>query len=206
MKGLLVRAGIDQAYGHWNAPIDPRTNQFIYVPIPEKQGTKFHSGLSRPYKEFHQPLEDFCAAFHLNLPNDLHFPSDLQTYHMHLDPDFEHLTYGDQGTRRGARMRDLLAGDIIAFYAGFRPIYKCSQKLIYAIFGLYTVEDVVKITDVPKKLWFKNAHTRKINQGATDIIVRAIPEESGRLQRCIPIGQWRDGAYRVRKDLLRAWG
>jgi hypothetical protein len=26
------------------------------------------------------------------------------------------------------------------------------------------------------------------------------------LERCIPIGEWRDRAYRVRKDLLEAWG
>ena len=29
---------------------------------------------------------------------------------------------------------------------------------------------------------------------------------SGRLRRCLPIGELRNGAYRVRKDLLGTWG
>jgi hypothetical protein len=35
MRATLVRIGIDQAYGAWNAPMDPETNDFVYVPIPE---------------------------------------------------------------------------------------------------------------------------------------------------------------------------
>lgn len=44
MKALLVRIGVDQSYGGWNAPVDAEGN-FVYVPIPEKLGTRFHSGL-----------------------------------------------------------------------------------------------------------------------------------------------------------------
>jgi len=33
-----------------------------------------------------------------------------------------------------------------------------------------------------------------------------MPGESGRLKRCIPIGEWRNKAYRVRRDILKAWG
>jgi hypothetical protein len=36
--------------------------------------------------------------------------------------------------------------------------------------------------------------------------VRAMPGESGRLNRAIPVGEWRHRAYRVRRDLLEAWG
>jgi hypothetical protein len=35
MKGLLVRIGVDQAYGGWNAPVDA-DGQFVYVPIRDK--------------------------------------------------------------------------------------------------------------------------------------------------------------------------
>jgi hypothetical protein len=38
------------------------------------------------------------------------------------------------------------------------------------------------------------------------MIVRARRGVSGRLKRCIPIGEYRDRAYRVRRDLLSAWG
>ena len=29
MKGVLVRVGIDQKYGHWNSPADDATKRFI---------------------------------------------------------------------------------------------------------------------------------------------------------------------------------
>ncbi len=34
MKALLVRIGVDQAFGGWNAPVNPDTGEFLYVPIP----------------------------------------------------------------------------------------------------------------------------------------------------------------------------
>jgi hypothetical protein len=37
MRGLLVRVGVDQAYGHWNGPVDPASGQFVYVTIPEER-------------------------------------------------------------------------------------------------------------------------------------------------------------------------
>jgi hypothetical protein len=42
--------------------------------------------------------------------------------------------------------------------------------------------------------------------GESDIVVRAKPGVSGRLRRCIPIGEFRDRAYRVRRHLLDGWG
>ena len=36
MRTYLVRVGIDQAVGKWNAAIDPGTGDFVYIPIPEK--------------------------------------------------------------------------------------------------------------------------------------------------------------------------
>ena len=37
MRGYLIRIGVDQAFGGWNAPMDPETNEFVYVPIPESR-------------------------------------------------------------------------------------------------------------------------------------------------------------------------
>ena len=45
MKGVLVRIGVDQAYGGWNAPVDAE-GRFVYVPIPEKLGTHFRPDLN----------------------------------------------------------------------------------------------------------------------------------------------------------------
>jgi hypothetical protein len=125
---------------------------------------------------------------------------------MHLDPDFACLTYGDVGSRRGAGMVDMAAGDLLAFYAGLRPVHPCADTLVYALVGLYVVRDVTPVADVPPDRWPENAHVRRAELGPTDIVVRAEPGVSGRFDRCLPIGERRAGAYRVRPDVLAAWG
>lgn len=206
MKAILVRIGVDQTYGGWNAPVAPGTGEFAYVPIPEKTGTRFRPDCRRPYGEVREPLDAFARKYGLASCKDLGWPATLNTRSMHLDPDFEHLTYGDVGDRRGSEIRRLSEDDLLVFYAGLRPIHPCDHRLIYAIVGLFVVDDVVWASDVPPAHRDRNAHTRKCRTGATDIVVRAKPKDSGRLARCLPIGEYRAGAYRVRRDLLDAWG
>jgi Nucleotide modification associated domain 3 len=205
MKALLVRIGIDQAYGGWNAPVDPE-GRFVYVPIPEKLGTPFHPGLERRYGEVLPALRRFCTVHDCDLHAGLRFPRKLLRWPMHLDPDFECLTYGDVGARRGARMVGMREGDLLVFYGGLRPVRRCEHRLIYALVGVYVVQEVVPVTDVPRDEWHQNAHARRARRGATDIVVRAKPGVSGRCDRCVPIGEWRGGAYRVRPEILDAWG
>jgi hypothetical protein len=133
-------------------------------------------------------------------------PELLDRRYPHLDPDFGRLTYGDNGLRRGRALCDLVAGDLLVFFAGLRPVSPCPHRLIYAIIGLYRVAEVVLLKDVPRDRWAENAHTRKLRQGPNDVIVRGRPGVSGRLMRALPIGEYRDRAYRVRRDLLRVWG
>ena len=65
--------------------------------------------------------------------------------------------------------------------------------------------EILPAKSIPKARWAENAHTRRVPKD-DDIVVRAKPETSGRLRCCIPIGELRDGVYRVRKNLLKAWG
>lgn len=67
MNGLLIRIGVDQAYGGWNAPVDAE-RRFVYVPIPEKQGTPFHPGLERRYGELLPALQRFAASISATWP------------------------------------------------------------------------------------------------------------------------------------------
>jgi hypothetical protein len=205
MNALLVRIGVDQAYGGWNAPVDA-AGRFVYVPIPEKRGTPFHPGLERRYSEVLPALQRFCGEHNCDLGCDLRFPQELLEHAMHLDPDFQWLTYGDEGGRRGAGMVNMGEGDLLVFYGGLRPVHRCEHKLIYALMGMYVVQDVVHVASVPQTRWHENAHVRKAKRGETDIVVRAKPDVSGRFDRCIPVGEWRDGAYRVRQNVLDAWG
>lgn len=205
MKAILVRVGADQVYGRWNAPVDPRSGDFVYVPIPEKRRTEFKSGLKRSFREVIPALREFAVRFGVDLEHDLGFPPGLKDYEMHLDPDFDWLTYGDNGNVRGAEIKELNEGDLLVFYAGLRSVL-ASRRLLYALVGLYVVEDIVEARSIPAGRWRENAHTRKSKIGAPDIVVRAKPGVSGRLARCIPIGEYRAGAYRVTREHLSCWG
>jgi hypothetical protein len=205
MKALLVRICVDQAYGGWNAPVNSE-GQFVYVPIPEKLTTPFHPGLERHYGEVLPALHRFCADHACDLDRDLRFPEELLRHSMHLDPDFECLTYGDEGGRRGAGMVNMTDGDLLVFYGGLQPIHRCDDKLVYALVGMYVVQEVVPVAKVSSERWYENAHLRKAKRGEKDIVVRAKPGVSGRFDRCIPIGEWRGRAYRVRQEILELWG
>jgi hypothetical protein len=112
MRGILVRVGIDLKAGGWNAPVDPESGAFVFVPIPEDED-KVRHGLSRLYDEVIPAVNTF----------HVHLPERLLGRPMHLDPDFNQLTYGDIHPRN-IPLLDLDQGDFIAFYAGMRSIRK----------------------------------------------------------------------------------
>jgi len=125
---------------------------------------------------------------------------------MHLDPDFERLTYGDQGQRAKQLHTQLQKGDLIVFYAGLADI-RGAERLVYALVGLFVVDRFVFAVDVPKEERDINAHSRRIlRSGARDLIAHGRPGVSGRFRHCLPIGEYRDRAYRVQADLVDQWG
>jgi len=196
VNGLLVRVGADLSAGggSWNGPVDSETGDFVYVAIPENRA--LHAGMEKPYSA----LEPSLARFGVSLP------AHLRLRHMHLDPDFAHLTYGDQGERAKQLTANLQRGDVIVFYAGLKDS-RGAMQLVYAIIGVFLVDELVRASDIPVTDRDVNAHSRRILEpGATDLIVRGRPRVSGRLDRCLPIGEYRDRAYRMRLDLLEAWG
>jgi hypothetical protein len=206
MRALLVRIGIDQQYGGWNAPVDAESGEFVYVPIPESPRFEMRPGLGRRLGEVRAPLRAFAQRHGLERESGWSLPPALANQWAHLDPDFDTLTYGDNGARRGSRLRLLDSGDRLVFFAGLRPVRPGEHRLVYALVGALVVDEVVELSQVPAERWGENAHSRKLDHGATDLIVRGRRGESGRFQRCLPIGSRRDGAYRVRPDLLEAWG
>jgi Nucleotide modification associated domain 3 len=133
-------------------------------------------------------------------------PVHLRAQNMHLDPDFDYLSYGDQGERANQLRRKLSQGDRIIFYSGLKDVDH-GPRLVYAIIGIFVVDDIVLATSVPESARNSNAHSRRIlAEGAQDIVVLGYQNLSGRLERCLPIGEWRNDAYRVRLDILEAWG
>ena len=192
MNGLLVRVGIDSTCGEWNAPVRLSTGEFAYVPIPEGKDTR--PDLQRTYEEFEGPVRSF----------DCDLPEHLRGKSCHLDPDFATLTFGDQGSR-GGQIASLGTGDFMAFFASLRPVDAEPACLVYALIGFFVVESIKYARDIPRNEWGANAHTRRLDP-ADSVVAQATPGVSGRLQRCLPIGEFRNRAYRVTQRLLDDWG
>jgi hypothetical protein len=172
--------------------MEKQSGLFAYVTITESKDLR--SGLARYYDEFSPAVARFGAKL----------PAPLIGKPTHLDPDFDWLTYGDQG-QRGRRIKSLESGDLLAFFASLHPVDDANAELVYALIGLYVIDELVPARIVPPARWEENAHTRR-EPGPDDIIVRARRGVSGRLKQCVPIGEYRDRAYRVRRDLLAEWG
>lgn len=194
MRAVLVRAGADSTPegGGWNTPVDFRTGRFAYVPIPEAREVR--NGTERTYALFDEAVATLGMAL----------PPELRSRTAHLDPDFEHLTYGHPGAR-GRRIRQLERGDLLAFYSGLRDV-RGRGPLVYALIGLFVVYEVVEAGDVSPDRYDENAHTRRSAGRATDLIVRGQRGVSGRLERCIPFCEYRDRGYRVLPPILDEWG
>ena len=194
MNGLLVRVGIDSADNEskWIAPTRTATREFAYVTIKETK--QLRDGMARYYNEF-API---VAKFGRELPKQLHGTP------THLDPDFDCFTYGDQG-ERGRCIAKLERGDFLAFFASLEPVDAPRRPLVYALIGFYSIENLVSALSVPAARWSENAHTRRLPK-EDEIVVWARPGVSGRLRHYLPIGELRNGCYRVKKDLLEMWG
>lgn len=221
MTGLLVRVGIDSAFGCWNAPVNTDDWSSVYVPIPEYEDHKQPPGMQTTYRDCEPALNKWTQRglrFHDGKPTTL--PSELSGTHTHLSPDFSCLTYGDtkkwngKTCPSGIQIARLGEGDFVVFYAGLKPTRKRHDNLEYCLIGQMFVLEVVAHSDIEKKRWHENAKTRSRRAEYKDaVVLRADPNRSGRYSRCIPIGRRRHSiskrttkpSYRAFPDLLEEW-
>ncbi len=193
MRIVLIRVGADQsaAGGGFNGPVDPATGEFVYVGIPETKPVR--PGYARRFDD--PALAAALARMGASVP-----PA-LRARNLHLDPDFEHATYGDHG-RRAAQLGRLDRGDIAIFYAGLRAVRE--RRLVYALIGQLTAQRHVHANEIDDASI--NVHAQRATVEAGDVVLIGSRGSSGRYDRCIEVGEWRDGAYRVTRELLREWG
>jgi hypothetical protein len=186
--------GIDSKSGNWNAPCRG-DGRFCYAPIPDGN----LSDRSQAFDHYFSEIEPFVKQLGAEWPSHL-----LGT--CHLDPDFGHLTYGDNNGGRGQRIRKFLsAGDFIVFWAGLRCIE--NNEIVCSIIGFYTIAYIINVSEVGPLDAHRNAHTRYAKSVEwDDVLVFGKPDCSGRLWKHIPIGGFRDGAQRVERELLKVWG
>lgn len=200
LKAILIRVGIDQTFGNWNAPCNPETNDFVYVPIPQSNCLNA-KGLEKFYKDSAVPA---LSSFSDRNGITIDLPKHLKDQRMHLDPDFNHLSYGDTKDR-GRVLLDFNEDDVLVFYSSYQSIEN-RRPLVYALMGILRVESVKKVNNIAPQYFDENAHTRYVERIPTDIVVKGKAVVSGRFKHCIPIGEFRNNSYRVRNDILEEWG
>ena len=206
MKGILLRVGCDQttAGGSWNAPVNPVSWKYAYVPIPGDEVMHEHITQCPTYEMF----ESSVKKLGVTLPVNLSFKVKV-----HLDPDFESLTFGEPFIKenrklssRGQIINQLDVGDFIAFFAAFRPTqngYK--YPLAYCLFGIFHIYRKTYVKELSITERKQCAHGRR-KKSECDLVVWANSENSGRFRQAIPIGEYRQNAYRVKQELLVEWG
>ncbi|MCL5099300.1 MAG: hypothetical protein M1608_17545 [Candidatus Omnitrophica bacterium] len=82
-------------------------------------------------------------------------PPHLEEANLHLNPDFDHLTYRDQGERAKQIKVRLNRGDLNVFHAGLRNVQP-SPELFYALVGRNAVDAVVSASCMPESRWDEN--------------------------------------------------
>lgn len=180
MRAILIRVGADGTVdgGGWNGPVHSESKRFVYVPITE-DAVPFHPGCERRFDEVADPLTGFVGEHGAPGRRWRERIDAKRGKPMHLDPDYEHLTYGDNGERRGKQLRGFGPGDLIVFYSGLEAIPRAAD-LVYALVGVYVIDEVVKsATAVEDARRHENAHTRKAAVYPGDLVVRARPGMSG---------------------------
>lgn len=80
MRAYLVRIGVDQVFGGWNAPMNPDTGEFVYVPIPESRpmSTVFQT----PYTSIQPALDRFEIQHPAARPRHVRLPGHLISSNM----------------------------------------------------------------------------------------------------------------------------
>jgi hypothetical protein len=58
----------------------------------------------------------------------------------------------------------------------------------------------------PRRPACLDAHARRRDVGQDNVVVHGLRGRSGRFDRLVPIGEFRNGAHRVDRPLLREWG
>lgn len=207
----MIRVGIDSGVsgGSWNAPCNPVNRDFVYVPVPSR-GRYTDPLLDRYYAEnIAAAVREFCQRNRCQVS----IRKGLENESAHLDPDFcsRRLSYGNSLDNRAKEMLTLVAGDFVIFYNSMKPIkpLQSGNSLEYGIIGILKVQTVEPVNGRRDE---RNIHTRRPNLVASDVVVYGDSEESGRLEKYLPIGECKTrrgnmrSHYYVKETLAHEWG
>jgi hypothetical protein len=81
-------------------------------------------------------------------------------------------------------------------------------NLEYGIIGILKVQAVKHVGDITDETEIeRNIHTRRLCRVLDDVVIFGAPEESGQLEKYLPIGEQRsNNYYYLRDSLVDEWG
>jgi hypothetical protein len=132
---MLLRVGIDKGTDGVLAPIFS-DGSFEYIPLSEKNENTAEK------KTFKNTRGRNGVQFSDYLPEK------IRNLKMHLDPEFETFTYGDQTVKTNYLLK-LEHNDLLVFYAGLTPYKNSEYEEALYIIGYFSVRSVTdfKILD-----------------------------------------------------------
>ena len=134
MKAMLLRVGIDKGTDGALAPIF-KNGSFEYIPLSEKN-------LKTSEKKTFDNTRGLNGRYLSH-----YLPKKIIDRKLHLDPEFNTFTYGDQTVKRNYLLK-LKEGDLLVFYAGLTPYKNQVHKEGLYIIGYFDVEMVVDFNDL----------------------------------------------------------
>ena len=184
MKALLLRVGIDKAYGALSPVFNDET--FIYIPIYNRDIKEKEINEKRTYNDY-EDLTDLSLSEYI--------PQNIWNNIIHLDPEFKTFTYGDPAINKRKAILSLKKGDFLVFYMGGKEIEGDGEEGCY-IFGYFKVEkvlnwDKVKESEIKKfeRTFKNNAHIISSKSRDNLVLVKGNSSKSKLLKNCIKISK-----------------
>lgn len=180
MKALLLRVGIDTSSDGTLSPLFA-DGTFEYIPLSE---TNPKSWEDKTYKNVRGRYGRYLSDY---------VPSGIASRKLHLDPEFETFTYGDETIRRSYLLK-LEKDDLLVFYAGLKPFKIKTEDMGLYIIGYFTVKDVYDFSKLDKNEILsilpslsQNPHLKTAYDPSKLVIIKGDPGNSRLLDKAIRI-------------------
>ncbi len=158
MRAYVVRVGIDQTFGGWDSPVDPETNEFVYVPIPESR--EMRTEFATPYGVVLPALDTFGETHPAALLNSVQSCRilSLQTCTSILISNTSRTATMACGAARALLIS--AAAMSSSSTAGLRPVAALPAPARLCARRPFPRSEVVRLESVAEARWSENAHTR----------------------------------------------
>ena len=181
MKALLLRVGIDKGTDGALAPIF-FDGSFEYIPLSEKNVNTHEE------KTFNN-TRGLNGKYY-----SCYLPEKIKNRKLHMDPEFETFTYGDQTAKRNYLLK-LEKNDLLVFYAGLTPYNNTVHEEALYIIGYFQVEEVLDFNGLSTserrhkcRIYQNNSHIK--SEGLDElVIVHGRQETSKILEKALLISK-----------------